>query len=58
MKNSFNACGITNLSCCFKASNADDKLICLDGEEEILVNDVEDMDDVMLNNILLVKPFS
>ena len=56
-KKSFYICGITvddrrNLFCYLKASNADNKEIFLYGEEEILVNDVEDMDDAMLDNIV------
>ena len=36
---------LINLSCYLKASNADDEEIFLDGEKEMLVNYVEDMDD-------------
>ena len=55
MKKSLDACGITvddprNLACYLKASNADEEEIVLGGEEEILVNDVEDMYDAMFGN--------
>ena len=58
VKKSFKICSITmdgptNLSCYLKASNADDEEIFLCGEEEILMNDIEEMDDVMLDNILV-----
>ena len=50
MKKSFNIFGITvddpiNLSCYLKASNAEDEELLLYGEEEILVNEVENIDD-------------
>ena len=55
MKKSLDVYGITvddprNLACYLKASNADVEEIVLGGEEEILVNAVEDMDDAMFGN--------
>ena len=35
----------TNLSCYLKASNAEDEELFLYGEEEILMNEVENIDD-------------
>ena len=60
MEKSFAVCGITvggptNLSCYLRARNAVDEEIFLVGEEEILVNGVEEMDDAMilLDNIFV-----
>ena len=59
VKKSVNICGITvddptNFSCYFKASNADDEEIFLDGDEEITMNDLEDIENAMLGSIFVV----